>query len=193
MGEMPQPQLLSTVACALGRWLEAESVPFVLIGGMAVSLAGRPRMTQDIDVLVRLDDVRWTSFVESGARFGFLPRMADCVEFAGSSRVLLVRHEAAGIDVDIVLAGMPLEDDIIANGHPLRIGDAVVFLPRTEDLIIMKSVARRPKDIADIEALVEAAEHVDWDYVSHWTRQFAETLDAPEIQEIIETLRRRKA
>ena len=192
MADAPHPQLLNEVAGALGRWLKAESVPFVIIGGMAVSLAGRPRSTQDIDVLASVNEASWERFLESGEAFGFLPRVAGCVDFARSSRVLLVRHDASGLDVDMVIAGMPLEELIIENGIAVGVEGAEVRIPRTEDLIIMKSVARRPKDIADIEALVDAAERVDWDYVSHWTDQFAETMESPEIRELIERMRGHK-
>ncbi len=192
MADTPQPQSLSTVACAIARWLQADSVPFVLIGGMAVSLAGRPRVTQDIDVLASVNEEGWADFVASGGRHGFLPRIADPVAFAHDTRVLPLRHETSGIDVDIVLAGMPFEEDIVANGHPVTVGDGQVRLPRTEDLIIMKAVARRPKDIADIEGLIDMADRIDWDYVSHWTLQFAEALETPEIQATIDMLRLRK-
>ncbi len=193
MADSPQPPLLSAVACAIARWMRSASVPYVLIGGMAVSLMGRPRVTQDVDVLASVEEENWAAFAASGGQFGLVPRLADPAAFARDTRVLPMRHETSGIDVDIVLAGMPLEEDIIAGGHPVAVGDDTVRLPRTEDLVIMKAVARRPKDIADIEGLVEAAEQVDWEYVSHWTRQFAELLEAPEIQALIETLRKRGA
>ena len=193
MAEVPQPQILGMVIGVLCRWLKEESVPFVIIGGMAVSLSGKPRTTQDIDVLASVEEKSWERFLESGTSFGFLPRMDGCIDFARKARVLLLRHQDTGVDVDIVLSGMPLEEMIIANGRSVRVGDAEARIPRTEDLIIMKSVARRPKDIADIEALVEASERIDWDYVSHWTRQFSEALEAPEIQETIERMRCHKA
>ncbi len=193
MADAPQAQLLNEVAGALVRWLEAESVPFVITGGMAVSLAGRPRSTQDIDILVVVDEKSWGRFLESGARFGFRPRVADCLDFARISRVLLMRHEATGLHVDVTLSGMYLEEMIVKNGISVRIEGAELRIPRTEDLIIMKSFARRPKDIADVEALVDAAEHIDWDHVDYWTQQLAAAVEAPEILEIVNKMRHRKA
>jgi len=192
MADTPNAQLLNEVAGALVRWLKAESVPFVITGGMAVSLAGQPRLTQDIDVLVRVDEASWGGFLESGSRFGFQPRLSDCLDFAKISRVLLMRHQSTGLDVDVILSGMHLEEVIIENGITVQIEGAEVRIPRTEDLIIMKSFARRQKDIADIEALVDAAEDIDWDYVSSWTRQLAAAVEAPEIQDIVDRMRGRK-
>ncbi|HEX9755970.1 MAG TPA: hypothetical protein VGA42_09705, partial [Gemmatimonadales bacterium] len=54
MGSPPAPDfsgLISSIAGALGR----RHIPFMLIGGQAVLLHGRPRLTEDIDVTLGVD------------------------------------------------------------------------------------------------------------------------------------------
>src|SRR5437899_7587364 len=46
--------VLKEVLAALGN----EDIPFLVIGGVASAVWGRPRYTQDIDVLVRPHDAR---------------------------------------------------------------------------------------------------------------------------------------
>lgn len=52
----------------LVAWLQAERVPGVVIGGVAASLLGRPRVTRDVDAVVLLDDARWEGFLAAGAQ-----------------------------------------------------------------------------------------------------------------------------
>lgn len=61
-------------------------------------------------------------------------------------------------------------------------------LPTPEDLIIMKAVAHRPQDLADIRALVAAHPGLDQERVSRHVREFAEVLEMPELWEDIAPL-----
>jgi len=113
-----QPDTLVPLLAALRdlvAWLQDTSVPGTVIGGVAASLLGRPRVTRDIDALVMLDESKWASFLSKGVRFGFVPRLADAVNFAHQARVLLVRHEASGIDIDIAFGALPFEEEAV--GH----------------------------------------------------------------------------
>ena len=63
-----------------------------------------------------------------------------------------------------------------------------VPLPRPEDLIIMKAIAHRPRDHADIEGLLQACPDVDRQHVARTVREFAMVLDAPELLEDLERI-----
>ena len=66
-----------------------------------------------------------------------------------------------------------------------------IRLPTPEDLIILKAVAHRPKDMIDIEAVIAAQEHIDTARIAFWVRQFAELLEVPEIWTDLEKLLRK--
>ena len=90
---MPETKVLAPlleVLADLIAWLKAEEVAGVVIGGLAASLLGRPRLTRDVDVLVVVDEGRWAGFLATGAKYGFVPRQRDTLAFAQQSRVLLV-------------------------------------------------------------------------------------------------------
>ena len=149
----PEDVLAPLVAALrdLISWFESADVDGAVIGGVAASLLGRPRVTRDVDAMVVLDETHWGQFLSAGSEFGFVPRRHDALRFARSTRVLLVRHQPSGIDADIVFAGLPFEKEAVARAASLSLGAFRVPLVVPEDLIIMKAVARRPRDIADIE------------------------------------------
>lgn len=176
---------------ALVNWLRSEEVPGLIIGGIAASLLGRPRLTQDVDVLVLLEERHWERFLNAGARFGFLPRIGDALVFAHRSRVILVNHKPSGVDVDISLAGLPFEEESIAQVSWTKVGKLTLPLPTPENLIIMKAVAHRPQDMADIKALLDANPKINLRRVRRWVKEFSSALDAPDIMRDLENILRR--
>jgi predicted nucleotidyltransferase len=172
---------LTEVLGRLREWLAHDKVPGVVIGGVAASFLGRPRMTRDVGVLVLLDENSWPHFLESGSEYGFVPRLSDCLEFARQARVLLVRDQSTSVDVDMVFAGLPFEEDLISRARTVELGGVPIRLPSPEDFIVMKSVAHRPRDMEDIRAVIEAHPDLDRNRVHQWLRSFSEALEAPEI------------
>lgn len=185
--QSPLVPLLHTLNDLTG-WLAAARASGVVIGGVAASLLGRPRVTRDVDVLVFVDEAAWSDFLARGVKFGFSPRRPDAIEFARTSRVLLVRHEPSGVDVDVVLGALPFEEEVIARVVPVEIGGIRIPLPTAEDLIIMKSVAGRARDVGDIESLLAANPKLDLRRVRRWVREFSTALAQPDIYERLQTL-----
>lgn len=178
----------------LVAWLQATHVSGVVIGGVAASLLGRPRVTRDVDAVVLLDESNWNAFLAAGAQFGFVPRLSDALAFAQEARVLLVRHEPSGIDVDIAFGALPFEKTAIARTIWTDIGGISLPLPTPEDLIVMKAIAHRPRDVADIESVVDAHPKLNLRQIRRWVHEFSTALDAPEILHDLNTIlaRRRK-
>lgn len=173
-------------------WFEASRVQGVVIGGVAASLLGRPRATRDVDVLVLVDEALWEEFLEAGARFDFQPRRPDALSFARRSRVLLVRHQVGGLDVDVVFGALPFERQVIAGAGSVQLGDVSVAVPSPEDLVIMKAVARRARDLADIEAILDAHPTIDVERVRRWVREFSDALETPEMLADLENILARR-
>jgi len=149
-------------------------------------------MTQDVDAAVIVEDAALGRLIESGRRHGFLPRIANPVEFALVSLMLPMTHEADGVKLDLALARSHFELQAIRRAKLFCSGDVEVRVPRVEDLIIMKAVSARPIDLMDIDTLLEMHPRADRRTIRRWTREFAELLDAPEIAEHVERLLARK-
>ena len=139
---------------------------------------------------------QWEAFLKVGAEFGFHPRRPDVLAFARRRRVLLVRHETSGLSADLVVAALPFEQEVIRQARTKVLGDIHVAVPSAENLIIMKAVASRPRDLADIEAVLDANPRVNLARVRGWVRKFSAALEAPEILDELERVlvarRRRK-
>lgn len=105
----------------------------------------------------------------------------EAEEFARRHHVLLLRHQESGINVDISMGMLPFEIEAVAHGIIHQVGQLAIRLPTPEDLIILKAVAHRPKDLLDIQAIVESHLNLDTKRIKYWVQEFARVLEMPEI------------
>jgi len=172
--------LLAPIA-AVQKMIEQFDNRGMIIGGVAASLLGQPRLTADADALLLLSIEEVPLLIELAQREGLQPRLPDVVDFARRSRVVLLRHEQSGIDVDISLGLLPFEVEAVERSQEHQAGSLRLRLPTPEDLIILKAVAHRPKDLQDIEAVIAAQPQLDAKRIAFWVQQFAELLEMPEL------------
>lgn len=191
VAEQIAPSLLSALT-DLVSWLDAANVPSMVIGGVAASVLGQPRLTQDVDALAILPEAEWADLTAAAAHHGIVPRIENALEFALRSRVLLMRHEPSGIDIDLTFGGLSFEELAVKRSELHEIGGVPMRLPQVEDLLIMKAVARRPKDLQDIEALLSAHPDADIAIVRQWVREFATATSMPDMLDDLEKILARR-
>ncbi len=173
---------------AVQRLLRQFENQGVIIGGIAASLLGQPRFTADLDAVILLSTDDLPKLIEIAAREGMVERIVDAEAFARKNRVLLLRHEKSGTKIDISLGILPFEAEMVARGQEVSVGNLQLRLPTPEDLIIMKAVAHRPKDLADIQAIAASHLNLDKGRIQFWVEQFGEALDLPELWKMISDL-----
>lgn len=158
----------------------------VIIGGIAVGFLGRPRFTEDIDAMFLLSTKDIPKFLEAAHKEGIEPRDPNAAEFARKNRVLLLRHVPSKINIDITLGMLPFEEEMVARSNIQSLTTLSVRLPTPEDLIIMKAIAHRPKDLEDIRTIIDKHPSLDVDRIMQWVKSFAEAFETPDLWTDIE-------
>lgn len=164
----------------------------MIIGGVASSLLGQPRLTADIDATVVMDDGDVDQFLLLASAEGLSPRIARSAEFMRRSAMLLLKHTATGVPIDINQGRLPFEQLAAARAKTIRLGAISIPIPTPEDLIIMKAVAHRPKDIEDIRGIVESQARLDVSYIQRHVQDFGHALDMPELWNDISQLLKKR-
>jgi hypothetical protein len=82
---------------ALQRLVELFDRRGVIIGGVAASLLGQPRLTADLDAVILCSIQDIPKLIELAAKEGIVARIADAEAFARKNRVLLLQHASSGI------------------------------------------------------------------------------------------------
>jgi predicted nucleotidyltransferase len=158
-----QPELaddLVTTMSEIVEVLERADIDYALIGGLAVSIHGRPRYSRDIDLFVRHEDAQRA--LDEAARAGF--------EVDPINPHWLFKAFKRGVQVDLLFmtqGHIYLDDEMVrrAARHGFKGCNVRVIAP--EDLLVIKALAHdeeTPRHWWDALAILTQRE-LDWDYV----------------------------
>ena len=159
--------------------LEAARVPYMVIGGLANIVWGEPRATLDIDITVWVDDAQIQPLVDR-IRSQLHVLVDSPAAFIAETRVLPA-ETSSGVRVDLLFGMLPFERAIDRARDVLLAGKRVrVCTP--EDLILMKIVSDRERDVADARAIVQRRlRELDRNYLEPRISELSSLLDRPDI------------
>ena len=154
---MPELQLIPLL-----RRLAQERIDFIVIGGVAVEIHGYARFTKDLDIvyatnaanLERLGKV----LVELGARLrGFedLPFVPDAQTLRRAQMLTLVTP-LGSLDLLVDPEGSARYEEMRTRALTVDVDGTEIRVVALQDLLSMKRAARRPQDLADVDALLTA-------------------------------------
>lgn len=140
--------------------LSDAGVDFVVIGGMARTLLGSPRITKDLDIsyarerqnLVALGEVLVSLNARLRGAPPELPFVPDERTLRGIS-LLTLETDAGWLDLLLDPDGSPGYEALRDNAARVEIDGRVVRVSSVDDLVAMKQAAGRPQDLADIAEL----------------------------------------
>jgi hypothetical protein len=162
--------------------LDSEQIQYAVIGGIANAIWGEPRATIDVDVTVSVDDEDLPRIIGILGR-QFRAAVSDPVVFARQTRVLPL-DTADRVRIDVMFALLPFELEAIRRAKDIAIAGRTVRVVTAEDLILMKIISDRPRDIADAEAIVRRRTgQLDRSYLEPRIRELASALERDEIIE----------
>ncbi len=152
---MPFPSTApAELLAALAEALSALRARWYLFGAQAAVIWGRPRLTADVDVTVRLDPEDPERLVRALSDRGFQLRVSLGDDFVRRTRVLPFVHQPSGLPLDIVLAGPGLEELFLERAVEVTVEGVTVPVISPEDLIVAKILAGRPKDLEDVRGIL---------------------------------------
>jgi predicted nucleotidyltransferase len=151
---MTTPKLhrdLSEFLCCLAR----HKVRFVVIGAHVLATLGRPRYTDDLDVLVEPTYANAKRLSEAFAAFGYPELAAQAVEhFLEPERMATLGRPPVAIDVLTSTPGISFKEAWAGRQIVTIDGVQVGFLGLAE-FVKTKLACGRTKDLLDIELLRE--------------------------------------
>ena len=184
------PRFLARLAVAL----RDEKIPFMLIGGQAVLLHGRPRLTEDIDVTLGASPDELPSVLRACAALGLRPLPEDVEGFARRTFVLPAFDPDTRIRVDLIFSSTPYERQAIRRAVTVELEGVPVPFAAAEDLVLHKLFAGRPRDIEDAEGVVRRkGRELDWEYLERWARDFSSVPGRERLPDRVDSLRGRVA
>ena len=149
-----------------------RSVTYALAGGWAYSALVEPRATTDIDLLILLDPPsreQIQTLVSSLFDSTIIHPSPMVLQGISIWRIVGIRSEQEVV-IDFLLADSAYLRTALERRHMVGFGALQVPMLSIEDLVILKIVAGRLQDRADLEKIRarEADLRIDWSYVDRW-------------------------
>lgn len=146
--------------------LRNKEIRFAVIGGLAVSWRGEPRVTGDVDIVVDIDVKQAVSLKDELNKTPFCPLFPQVAEVIESSFILPLIHKDAKVPVDLSLGMSGFEKQLIDRATDIEFEGHSVPVATAEDLILMKLCAGRQRDMDDMSRLANLrGKDLDWEYL----------------------------
>jgi predicted nucleotidyltransferase len=162
-----QDAVTRVLAAAVSAF-DGADIPYVLIGGLASAIHGRPRTSGDIDVLVRQADAK--PALEALADAGFE------TDETNPQWIYKARKDDVQLDLIFWLKGdIYLDDEMLERATEADVDGVRVRVIPPEDLIVVKAVIhdeQTPRHWGDALGVIAEAE-LDWDYLARRARKGA--------------------
>jgi len=160
----PSGPTLQQAFDALVSTLNERGVRYAIVGGLAIIQHGRVRTTDDIDAILTIPQVAMPGLFEALRERGFtLDVMNSVRELRDHGLTTLQFHDVL---IDLMRPVLPLYEHVLDRSIETIILGHRVRISSVESLIVMKLIALRPQDQADIQDLLTAyAGEVDLNYI----------------------------
>jgi hypothetical protein len=140
---------------ALAEAFAARSVRHALIGGLAISMRGRPRLTLDVDFLVDVPQIALPGLLDDLVERGF--SLEPAVVINQYVREHITAFSFGRVRIDWLKPVLPFYARALADASPLPWSEGhLVRVASPEGLILTKMVSFRSRDQDDIETLLTA-------------------------------------
>jgi len=180
---------LDDALTTLASWLVLEHIPYMVIGGFAVTVWGEPRFTRDLDVTISVPAEQLHSAINRISA-AFHPLVADPLKFVTDTRVLPIMVQS--VPVDLVFAALPYEEAAISRARTINLKKGSVQICSPEDLILHKIVSPRPRDHQDIEGVFRYRHaELDYAYLDPRVEELADALADRNMLDWYQALRKR--
>lgn len=140
--------------------LSDGGVEFILVGGVAVSLHGYVRLTEDVDILIDRNPENVARLIDTLSNFGegFARELSpeDFNDEEGAIRIV-EESEMSQIDVFTRMAGLVFHD-LAEDSDELNLDGRTIRYASKASLIRLKEGSVREKDRLDVSALRQLQE-----------------------------------
>jgi hypothetical protein len=185
----------SRILDGISELMSETGAKYAIIGGVAVSIHGIPRLTMDVDVSILLEKEGISGFLGKARKAGFVPIVRNARAFAEKTGVVPMKFRG-GMPFercDFIIAQNALEKAAIERARPMKVGPCKVMIVSAEDLFLHKLLSDRPRDREDAEGIAMRRRNLDRRYIMSWVKKIANVAGGAALARSAEKLLMKKA
>src|SRR5690606_34113334 len=139
------------------RLLNVYHVEYLIVGAHALAFHGRPRHTGDVDIWIKPSKDNASKMLTVLDDFGFGSLSIEEKDFLKEGYVTQLGYPPLRIDILNSISGVEF-DEAYSNKTEGKVEDLRVNFINVKEFIKNKKATGRPKDLADIVALIKENE-----------------------------------
>lgn len=177
---------LGPALSSISALLADLSSPGALVGWGAVALRAYARVTSDLDTIILDESPDYDAFATIAARHGIYPAEEDSLANARRSRIFRMVHRKSGVPADFLFGMFRHEVNAVRRASIVTIYETAIAVTTPEDLIVLKSLARRDIDLIDIAAIFKSVEVLDLKFITREVKWLSREVEEPEVWAVVE-------
>lgn len=161
-------QLINTVS----RYLQAEGIPHALVGGICVAIWGRPRATEDVDMLLDIKEEQLEAFGAHLKEHGIKMNMDKARKGLAEGKAFPLYDSWSIHWVDARPPARPIDRMTLERATTVELSEETVPIATPEDAILGKLVDPRSQDLLDARSIIlRKSDELDFDYLLNRVRE----------------------
>ena len=146
--------------------MNKTKINYMIIGGLAVIKWGRPRLTQDIDIIIQIKDAQIEFFAETLTSERFEVEAAEIRQAFREKSYVSIFFPDDILRIDIKGLYSRLDHRSFSNRKKTIIFGVETWIETPEDLIIAKLVYNSYQDLEDAASvMLRQCDKIDFDYL----------------------------
>lgn len=155
------------------KLLKKGDFDYLIIGGLAVNVLGEPRMTEDLDIILFVDENAVDKFLSATSKLGFIFKEHVIKSDLKEKRAFRLFYD--GLHFDIILPSTNFEKEALKRKKAVKLWGIEAMFPTPEDLIIFKVIPGRPKDLIDASTVyIRNKASINGEYIEKWVQYFSD-------------------
>jgi predicted nucleotidyltransferase len=185
---------LLEIVDALADVFDRLQVLYAISGALANNFWGIVRTTQDIDCLIAVPAIKLQLLADGLNEIGCSFRNDAGEQLAITVPILreqinqqkFIECHCGLVLVELFVPIVHHHEEILRRAIPIKLGAREVPVITAEDLILLKLVFHRPKDLQDIRGILWVQRgRLDLDYMRHWSARTHESDVQAEMEQLI--------
>jgi predicted nucleotidyltransferase len=185
---------LLEIVDALADVFDRLQVLYAISGALANNFWGIVRTTQDIDCLIAVPTIKLQLLADGLNEIGCSFRNDAGEQLAITVPILreqinqqkFIECHCGLVLVELFVPIVHHHEEILRRAIPIKLGAREVPVITAEDLILLKLVFHRPKDLQDIRGILWVQRgRLDLDYMRHWSARTHESDVQAEMEQLI--------
>jgi hypothetical protein len=143
------------VARSIADALERDELPYAIGGAIALGFYTAPRATIDVDVNIFVSpDTQLSAALAALGHAGFVPQSDSATLRAQAASEGQFRGTVAGLRVDVFVPAIAYYAELATRRRQVSLLKRPAWILGADDLMVLKLMFFRRKDLADIESLL---------------------------------------